>query len=118
LAYYSVGQPAAQDPNYLPMYSENQVRNTSPSTTMVFLDENPATINDGFFAVDVGASQWGATDHAAFWHTHGCNFSFADGHAEYWRWKDPRTSTAAPDSGSGPYPDFLRFQACLGFASR
>ncbi|HTR40089.1 MAG TPA: prepilin-type N-terminal cleavage/methylation domain-containing protein, partial [Pseudomonadales bacterium] len=117
LAPYSVGQPAAQNPNFLPMYSENQIRNTSPASTIAFLDESPATINDGFFAADVGGSQW-ETDLPASWHTHGCNFSFADGHAEYWRWKDPRTWSANPNSGSGPYPDFLRFQACLGYAAR
>jgi prepilin-type processing-associated H-X9-DG protein len=24
-------------------------------------------------------------------HGDGTNFSFADGHSEYWKWKDPRT---------------------------
>ena len=27
----------------------------------------------------------------AICHSNGCNLSFADGHCEYWKWKDPRT---------------------------
>jgi prepilin-type N-terminal cleavage/methylation domain-containing protein/prepilin-type processing-associated H-X9-DG protein len=116
LAPYISGQPIVVDPGYSPMFSENQIRQTSPSSTIVFLDENPGTINDGFFAVLVVANQW-ATDLPAYWHTHGCNFSFADGHAEYWRWKDPRTSSANPNAGAAPFPDLSRLQASLGYVT-
>ena len=114
LALYENGAPTAVDATYPPMYSEGQIRETSPSSTIVFLDESPASINDGFFALDVAATQW-ATDLPAFWHSRGCNFSFADGHAEYWRWHDPRTSTLNPNSGTAPYPDLARLQADLGY---
>ncbi|HSY43822.1 MAG TPA: prepilin-type N-terminal cleavage/methylation domain-containing protein [Candidatus Acidoferrum sp.] len=117
LAPYSTGQPTIVAPGYPPMYSENQIRETSPSSTIVFLDESPATINDGFFAVLVGASQW-YNDLPAYWHTHGCNFSFTDGHAEYWRWRDPRTSSPTPNAGSAPYPDLIRLQGCLGYIAQ
>jgi prepilin-type N-terminal cleavage/methylation domain-containing protein/prepilin-type processing-associated H-X9-DG protein len=117
LAPYSAGQPSVVDPGYPPMYSENQIRQTSPSSTTVFLDESPVTINDGFFAVLVNAGQWG-TDFPAYWHTHGCNFSFADGHAEYWRWQDPRTSSPNPNSGAPPYADLTRLQASLGYVAQ
>ena len=115
MAPYMAGQRAVIDPGYSPMYSENQIHLTPPSSTIVFLDESPVTINDGFFAVLVNSTQWG-TDFPAYWHTHGCNFSFADGHAEYWRWQDPRTSTPNPNAGAAPYPDLVRLQACLGYA--
>jgi prepilin-type N-terminal cleavage/methylation domain-containing protein/prepilin-type processing-associated H-X9-DG protein len=114
LALYENGSPAAVDPNYLPMYSEGQIRQTSPAATIVFLDESPASINDGFFALDVTATQW-ATDLPAYWHSHGDNFSFADGHAEHWHWQDARTSTLNPGSGVAPYPDLARLQADLGY---
>jgi prepilin-type processing-associated H-X9-DG protein len=117
LAPYAAGQPSVVDPGYLPMYSENQIRQTSPSSTAVFLDESPVTINDGFFAVLVVSSQW-ASDLPAYWHTHGCNFSFADGHAEYWRWQDPRTSSPNANSGSAPFPDLTRLQASLGYVAQ
>ena len=36
-------------------------------------------------------------------HGNGTNFSFADGHSEYWKWKDPRTiSYGMMEVGSGP----------------
>jgi prepilin-type N-terminal cleavage/methylation domain-containing protein/prepilin-type processing-associated H-X9-DG protein len=117
LAPYSAGQPTIVDPGYPPMYSENQIRETSPSSTIVFLDESPNTINDGFFAVLVGANQW-YNDLPAYWHTRGCNFSFTDGHAEYWRWSDPRTSTPSPNAGNPPYPDLIRLQGCLGYIAQ
>lgn len=119
LAYYSLGQPAINEAGYPPMYNENQIRETSPSSTIVFLDESPATINDGFFSVPVAPASptqnaW-ATDFPAYWHTHGCNFSFADGHAEYWRWHDPGTSTPNPSLSPPPYNDLARIQADLGY---
>ena len=27
----------------------------------------------------------------AMWHNNGCSFSFADAHAELFKWRDPRT---------------------------
>jgi prepilin-type processing-associated H-X9-DG protein len=96
------------------MYSESQIHVTSPAATIVFLDESPITINDGFYALDLIATQWG-TDLPAYWHSHGDNFSFADGHAEYWRWHDPWTSSADPNSGDPPYADLARIQADLGY---
>ncbi len=114
LAPYMAGQQVTVTAGYSPMYSENQIRETSPSSTMVFLDESPITINDGFFAITLNATQWG-TDFPAYWHNGGCNFSFADGHAEYWHWLDPRTATTNPNSGVPPFQDLSRLQACLGY---
>ncbi|HTV43341.1 MAG TPA: prepilin-type N-terminal cleavage/methylation domain-containing protein [Candidatus Sulfotelmatobacter sp.] len=114
LAFYEDGAPATPSPGYPPMYSENQIRETSPSSTIVFLDESPATINDGFFAITINATQWG-TDLPAYWHNNGDNFSFADGHAEHWHWQDARTSSPNPNSGSGPYPDLTRLDNDLGY---
>lgn len=114
LAPYYEGTNWITDSAFLPMYKETDIRQTPPSSTIVFLDESPATINDGYYSVPIAGAAWG-TDFPAYWHTHGDNFSFADGHAEYWRWQDPRTSTPNPASGSGPYPDLARLQADLGY---
>jgi len=113
LAYYQNGSPANFELGYPPMYKEDQIRRVPPCSTIVFLDESPDTINDGFFAVWVVANQW--ADFPAYWHGDGCNFSFADGHAEHWRWQDPRTASSNPNSGSPPYPDLIRMQADLGY---
>jgi prepilin-type N-terminal cleavage/methylation domain-containing protein/prepilin-type processing-associated H-X9-DG protein len=114
LAFYLNETPASVDSDYPAMYSENQIRVMSPSATIVFLDESPFSINDGFFSLDIIATEWG-TDYPAYWHTHGDNFSFADGHAEYWRWRDAWTSTTDPDSGDPPYTDLARIEADLGY---
>ncbi|HXC36097.1 MAG TPA: prepilin-type N-terminal cleavage/methylation domain-containing protein [Candidatus Acidoferrales bacterium] len=108
------GQEFIQQPAYPPMYRENDIRAVSPSSTVVFLDESPVTINDGYFSVPVTGSPW-ATDLPAYWHDKGDNLSFADGHAEHWRWQDGRTSSPNPSSGSAPFPDLSRLQACLGY---
>jgi prepilin-type N-terminal cleavage/methylation domain-containing protein/prepilin-type processing-associated H-X9-DG protein len=115
LAPYYDGTNWVTQSTFPPMYNENQIRAVSPSSTIVFLDESPATINDGYFSVPVTGTPW-ATDLPAYWHNSGCNFSFADGHAEHWHWLDGRTSTSNPGSGAAPYPDLTRLQNCLGYA--
>jgi prepilin-type N-terminal cleavage/methylation domain-containing protein/prepilin-type processing-associated H-X9-DG protein len=114
LALYNNGAPTPVEANYPPMYTENQIRITPPCSTLVFLDESPVTINDGFFALDITSSTWDS-DLPAYWHGGGCNFSFADGHAEHWRWQDPRTASPNPGSGSPPYPDVARLEADFGY---
>jgi prepilin-type N-terminal cleavage/methylation domain-containing protein/prepilin-type processing-associated H-X9-DG protein len=99
---------------YPPMYSESQIVMTSPSSTSVFLDESPITINDGYFAVHIIGDQWG--DLPAVWHGRGDNLSFADGHAEHWRWTDPRTIALSQQLTTTPNdPDLQRLQASLGY---
>ena len=56
----------------------------NPSFTWLTLDEHPDTINDGFFTVPFGATQWG--DVPGSYHNGACGFSFADGHAEVRKW--------------------------------
>ena len=112
LSFYENGAPATVNPAYPAMYSENQIRET-PSATLVFLDESLTTINDGYFAANVTGDTWG--DAPAAWHSHGCDFSFADGHAEHWHWTDPRTSTLQELETTANNPDLHRLQACLGY---
>jgi prepilin-type N-terminal cleavage/methylation domain-containing protein/prepilin-type processing-associated H-X9-DG protein len=68
-----------------------------PSSTWVILDERPASINDAFFVVDMAnhgnprAMQ--VIDHPGIQHNNACGFSFADGHAEIKKWRDPALLT-------------------------
>ncbi len=69
--------------------------NPIPARLWLMLDENPDSINDASFAVDM--SYQGAN---AAWvsgpsmlHNGGCSFSFADGHGELKAWTDRRTVT-------------------------
>jgi len=58
-----------------------------PSETWLFIDENPGTINDGFFKVLPDATNnW--VDCPAHYHNNAGSLSFADGHGEIKRWSD------------------------------
>lgn len=59
-----------------------------PTSAWVFVDEHGDSINDGFFWVDMFDTQkW--KDIPASYHGASGALSFADGHAEIKRWKDP-----------------------------
>jgi prepilin-type processing-associated H-X9-DG protein len=59
----------------------------APSETWVFIDENPGSINDGWFACDPNKpAQW--YDIPATYHNSAGGLSFADGHAEIKKWTD------------------------------
>jgi prepilin-type N-terminal cleavage/methylation domain-containing protein/prepilin-type processing-associated H-X9-DG protein len=116
LACYRSGQPydkMAADgvPGYPPKYTDNQLINPAPVQTLVFLDESPLSLNDGFFAMIVVGDAW--DDIPAVWHSRGDNLSFADGHAEHWRWQDPRTLTMPPQTTTPNNPDLRRLQAAM-----
>ena len=66
----------------------------SPSMLWVLADEHPDSVNDGGLAVAMTANnqtsmKW--QDGFSVLHGGGCGFTFADGHAEIHKWKDPRT---------------------------
>jgi prepilin-type N-terminal cleavage/methylation domain-containing protein/prepilin-type processing-associated H-X9-DG protein len=66
-----------------------------PAHTLVFMEENPLSINDGSIAIPAFAAP-GATyiiDWAAGNHDGGASISFADGHVIVHRWLDSRTFT-------------------------
>jgi type II secretory pathway pseudopilin PulG len=54
---------------------------------LVFLEEAPATINDGYWASDLDSrTEW--IDCPGYYHINSCGLSFADGHAEVRTWTD------------------------------
>jgi prepilin-type N-terminal cleavage/methylation domain-containing protein/prepilin-type processing-associated H-X9-DG protein len=65
----------------------------SASQLYVLLDEHPDSINAGGFANMMITSPAAAKiiDYPASYHNRAAGLSFADGHAEIRRWKDPRT---------------------------
>ena len=60
------------------------------SQTWVTIDENPASINDGWF---VHASQTSFVDYPASYHNGAGGLSFADGHSEIKKWRSPTILT-------------------------
>ena len=67
-----------------------------PSEAMVLVDEDERSINDGFFVTDPTGQVW-IDFPASSAHRHNFSFGldFADGHAEIWRIRDPRTKQLA-----------------------
>ncbi len=61
-----------------------------PTSTFIFLDEDPYSINDAGFAVGIAKpAHW--IDWPASYHNKACGFAFADGHSEIHKWVDSRT---------------------------
>jgi prepilin-type N-terminal cleavage/methylation domain-containing protein/prepilin-type processing-associated H-X9-DG protein len=54
----------------------------------VLLDENPWSINDGWFCFDPSPTANNWVDKPAIYHANACGLSFADGHAEIHKWRD------------------------------
>lgn len=73
----------------------NDFIDPGPSSTFVLLDEREDSINDAFWVTDMtgypNAAQTKIVDYPAGYHNNAGGFSFADGHSEIKKWKDPRT---------------------------
>jgi len=78
------------NPEYVQYLKLSAIRR--PERIFVFLDEHPDSINDPAFAVPGTKATW--DDVPASYHNGGCGFSFADGHSEIKKWRDPRTMPA------------------------
>ena len=76
-------------PKYPQYKRETDILSPSPAEAMVFLDESKETVDDGYFAVKApspdGVDSW--QNSPTVRHNKGAGFSFADGHAEIWRWQ-------------------------------
>ena len=71
-----------------------------PSMACVFLEESdPRNENKGTWVLGIEPPGW--IDVFAIFHGIVSNFSFADGHVESHKWRDPATIKAATDSGNG-----------------
>jgi len=95
------------------------------SKCWVLIDENPNSINDGYFGVDPGypgasppysslsanANVW--VDLPASYHNKACGILFADTHAEIRKWKDPAVLAQAVNNfqnATYPYTDLRWLQ--------
>jgi prepilin-type N-terminal cleavage/methylation domain-containing protein/prepilin-type processing-associated H-X9-DG protein len=71
--------------------------NPGPSMTIVFLDERCDSINDGEWCTSMNGwpdkrTSWVMIDYPGSYHGKAGGMSFADGHSEIHRWKDPSTT--------------------------
>jgi prepilin-type N-terminal cleavage/methylation domain-containing protein/prepilin-type processing-associated H-X9-DG protein len=74
-----------------------QIQSPGPSKAMVFVDENEKSIQQAMF-VSNAPNHWVHWGTLWTWisfpttrHNNGAVFTFADGHAEAWRWREPNT---------------------------
>jgi prepilin-type N-terminal cleavage/methylation domain-containing protein/prepilin-type processing-associated H-X9-DG protein len=75
------------------------------SDCFVFLDENPLTLNDGYFEFIADGS--GINDQPAVNHGNSSSFSFADGHSELHKWHDAYLNYQTPYNASEQDPKWL-----------
>lgn len=74
----------------------SQIRAPNPVDKLVFIDENEVNVDNGAFGI---RRYWTQN----YWefptgrHNHGGTFSFADGHAEYWKWRGSYILTFTPN---------------------
>jgi prepilin-type N-terminal cleavage/methylation domain-containing protein/prepilin-type processing-associated H-X9-DG protein len=89
--------------------------NVGPSQGLCFVDENQNSIDDGYFAVFLNdPTAW--HNIASSRHGTGGQFSFADGHAQFWKWLVPATASlpgggtvsVSSGPGAGTYQDLKR----------
>ena len=78
------------DPSKYSIYSKLSIIK-SPTMTFVFLDEREDGINDGWFATNPDV-RYNIIDYPASYHNGAGGLSFADGHSEIHKWRDPRTT--------------------------
>ena len=80
----------AQSRSYM---KEADLTTPGPAMTLLFLDENPYSINDGYWVIDPqsGGDDW--VDCPATYHGNACGLSFTDGHAQIKYFREPTVIT-------------------------
>jgi len=71
-----------------------------PSETWVTLDENPTSINDGWFVCDPANGAW--VDIPATYHNGANGLAYADGHSEIKKWRDLAITARNSAIGASP----------------
>ncbi len=86
-------------------HKQGDIRNPSPSSAFVFIDEHVKSIQQSAFGSNTaewqlfGTSKWTWISFPATRHNNGTVLSFADGHVESWRWKESNTKEIGKESG-------------------
>ena len=100
-----------------PMFKKtSSIIDPGPSQAFVFIEESYLTIDDGYFAVKrPGVNIW--QNSPTVRHGRACELSFADGHAEVWRWrflsKDQDLDAPVTVAGVNSTKDLEKLQAAV-----
>jgi prepilin-type N-terminal cleavage/methylation domain-containing protein/prepilin-type processing-associated H-X9-DG protein len=102
------------DDNHFRKCSEIRV----PTSLFIFIDTDENDIWDSTFGVipanyPYWSNYW--LDIPADRHQQGCNLTFADGHAEHWKWRAPKNvlTLGSPSYNSDDFQDLRRLQQCI-----
>ncbi len=103
MSIYMNWQPDPGDAAYSTCWHKlGQIQSPSPTRTAVFIDENEKSIQQAAYGINApdslnlfGSSLWTWVSFPATRHGHAGTLSFADGHAELWRWLEPNTAQIA-----------------------
>jgi prepilin-type N-terminal cleavage/methylation domain-containing protein/prepilin-type processing-associated H-X9-DG protein len=108
-----------------------QINRPGPSSAFVFIDEHENSISQSAFFVNLpmiaapfplwGSDPWDWVSFPATRHNNGTTLSFADGHVESWRWREPSTAAGSQQPGwiflqvksQPPDRDLSRFHAAI-----
>ena len=93
--------------DYIIYVKQTELQVPGPSKVFVFLDMREDSIDMGNFGTRMAGwpdkpSQYGFYDLPGFYHHLACGFSFADGHSEFRRWRDARTTPPIVQGGLIP----------------
>jgi len=81
----------------VPLSKQGQLRKAS--NTMLFIDEDNLTVDDGHFLYPYDPSvQSGWVNVPGFRHNNGTILSFTDGHADYWKWHSSPKAASPQDA--------------------
>lgn len=99
MSMYMNWQPDPEDSGYATCWHRgSQINDPGPSSAAVFIDEHEKSIQQAAFGINApnsftlfGSSLWTWVSFPATRHGNAGTLSFADGHAELWRWVEPNT---------------------------
>ncbi len=124
---YNMSQSVNGEPDYwqipvtppvsLPAWRKfSEIIRPPPARLFVFIDEHPDSMLDAQFGNPVGLPFFPQTwfDLPADRHSRGANLSFADGHAERWRWAAPKiVQYLGQPPTAEEIPDYRRIQSAM-----
>jgi prepilin-type N-terminal cleavage/methylation domain-containing protein len=97
--------------SYIAYTKQSSMTQPGPSQTWVFIEENPYSIDDGFFAVNpTETTEW--YNVPAVLHGRSSVMSYGDGHATARQWTDGSMINARPATPSGNVDDWPATPNC------